>query len=219
MFPKKQLCELTYCAEVNIPNKNAGTAPQIFRLNSIFDPDYTSTGHQPRGHDQWATIYDKYCVIGCKAIVEPLYGSIVNAPSTLYGYVDDDPTSDGFEVADIIELGMPKTKTQYLILGQDGDRGAVSRQVKKMVFNVGMKKFFGLSKSTQIMNSQAVGLAETAVNPYGLAADFGANPAKECYLKLHCDNLNYLAETPVIKARVTLKYIVAVYDPKEVGSS
>ena len=219
MFPKKQLCELTYCDEIVIPNRGAGSAPYKLMLNSIYDPDVTATGHQPRGHDQWSNIYDKYCVIGCKAIVEPLYGSIINTASTLFGYVDDDSTTDGYEVADIVELGMPKSSHQYLVLGQDGDRSAVSRRVKKMVFNVSMKKFFGLSKNTQIMNPQAVGLAETAANPYGLAADFGSNPAKGCYLKLHADDTNFTVERPVIKCRVTLKFIVAVYDPKEVGYS
>lgn len=219
MFPRKQLCELTYCDEIVVPNRGAGSAPYKFMLNSIYDPDVTATGHQPRGHDQWANIYDKYCVVGCKAIIEPLYGSIINTGTTLFGYVDDDSTTDGFEVADIVELGMPRSKHQYLTIGQDGDRGAVSRRVKKMVFNVGMKKFFGLSKHTQIMNAQAVGLAETAVNPYGLAADFGASPAKGCYLKIHADNQNYAVDTPVVKCRVTLKFICAVYDPKEVAAS
>ena len=34
-----------------------------FRLNSIFDPDQTSTGHQPMGRDTWAGIYKYYRVI------------------------------------------------------------------------------------------------------------------------------------------------------------
>lgn len=32
------------------------------RAGSLFDPDKTSGGHQPRGHDQWATLYKRYYV-------------------------------------------------------------------------------------------------------------------------------------------------------------
>jgi len=48
---------LTYVS--GIPNEYQ------FRLNSIFDPNYTGAGHQPLGHDQLATIYGRYRVFGC----------------------------------------------------------------------------------------------------------------------------------------------------------
>lgn len=41
----------------------AGTATdRVFKLNSIFDPDHTGTGHQPLGRDQWALLYSHYRV-------------------------------------------------------------------------------------------------------------------------------------------------------------
>jgi hypothetical protein len=39
---------------------------QIFRMNSIFDPDQTGTGHQPMMRDLWASQYDYYTVISCQ---------------------------------------------------------------------------------------------------------------------------------------------------------
>lgn len=33
-----------------------------FRLNSLFDPDFTGTGHQPYGFDQLTAIYSRYRV-------------------------------------------------------------------------------------------------------------------------------------------------------------
>lgn len=35
-----------------------------FRLNSIFDPNFSGTGHQPMGHDQLIELYNKYHVYG-----------------------------------------------------------------------------------------------------------------------------------------------------------
>lgn len=34
-----------------------------FRLNSLFDPDFTGTGAQPTGFDQWMALYDRYRVL------------------------------------------------------------------------------------------------------------------------------------------------------------
>ncbi len=51
------------------PTTNTGTFNQ-FRLNSIFDPDASNTGHQPYGHDTLAALYNKYKVLRMKYQVE-----------------------------------------------------------------------------------------------------------------------------------------------------
>ena len=45
-------------------NGSAG-GTQFFRMNSIFDPDQTGTGHQPIMRDLWASQYDYYAVLQC----------------------------------------------------------------------------------------------------------------------------------------------------------
>lgn len=42
----------------------------VFRTNSIYDPDQTSGGHQPMYHDQWANIYKSYEVISSRIVVK-----------------------------------------------------------------------------------------------------------------------------------------------------
>jgi len=46
------------------------------RANSIFDPQYSVGGHQPRGHDQWALQYGQYLVHG-------LAYEVIHRPSAL----------------------------------------------------------------------------------------------------------------------------------------
>lgn len=107
---------------------------QIFRANSLNDPDFTGVGIQPRFYDQITAIYDKYLVMGCKMRVEvinqsttvPARVGIVFSdvdPSTLtffdiqesrYGKTFVVGTADGFGT---------RTKTMYMpmkkMLGQN----------------------------------------------------------------------------------------------------
>lgn len=41
-----------------------------FRANSIYDPDLTGVGHQPRYHDQWSNFYERYMVVGSNITVK-----------------------------------------------------------------------------------------------------------------------------------------------------
>lgn len=53
----------------------------VFRGNSLFDPDYTSTGHQPYGFDQYASLYANYYVAGSKIKITPQ--DTVGAPTMI----------------------------------------------------------------------------------------------------------------------------------------
>lgn len=218
-FPKKQLVELTYADDIVIPNKAAGSAPYKFRMNSIADPDFTGVGHQPRGHDQFAGIYQKYCVIGAKARIELLYSGDQSTESTVFGYVDDDDTSDGYSVNELIELGMPKTTHQFVVIGGGTNNHAIGgRRYRNLNFKVGMKKFFGIGKNDNVINAQALGAGESTA-PSDLAAAFGSNPVKQAFLKLHVDGPSHDGHVGGIKARITIKYMCVLFDPREVSSS
>lgn len=41
-----------------------------FRANSLYDPDYTYTGHQPLCYDQWTAFYNHYRVTGAKITIK-----------------------------------------------------------------------------------------------------------------------------------------------------
>lgn len=41
-----------------------GVLDQVFRANSLFDPDRTGAGTQPRGFDQFTPLYARYRVLG-----------------------------------------------------------------------------------------------------------------------------------------------------------
>ena len=222
-FPKSMAVKLTYCDVITVPNTDTGTAAYRFRLNSIFDPDYTGGGHQPRGHDQWASIYSKYCVIGAKVKVEPIYSSsgtgAGNTEVTIKGYIDDDITGPNYSAEDIIELGLLGSKCQVLTIGANPH--GFERKLKNMYFKFGTKKFFGVSKNEQIINAVGLGMGESTslTGMQHVGALFGTNPVKPAYLRLGCCGPAHDAQTATVAARVTIEYSVIVHSPKEVGES
>jgi len=63
-----------------LSSAGASYAGNIFRLNSIYDPDESGVGHQPYGHDTLAPLFNLYRVLKTKIVVE--YQPEV--PSTAY---------------------------------------------------------------------------------------------------------------------------------------
>jgi len=58
---------LNYSDKFNITGGLGGSvAVYIFRMNSFFDPDFTSGGHQPLGYDQFSPLFERYCVTSVK---------------------------------------------------------------------------------------------------------------------------------------------------------
>jgi len=65
-FPDRLRCKLAY-SETGVRSSaipGTYTIGQRWRLGSLFDPDQTGTGSQPRFYDQLTPIYDKYRVDG-----------------------------------------------------------------------------------------------------------------------------------------------------------
>lgn len=56
-----------YADSINVGTiAGGGWSYWAFRLNSIFDPDSSGSGHQPYGHDAMAGIYNRYRVYTCE---------------------------------------------------------------------------------------------------------------------------------------------------------
>lgn len=65
-FPDRLRTNLVYGDVLTLTSTAGSRAVNTFRLNSLFDPDYTQTGHQPQWYDQYTAIYGQYRVLGAK---------------------------------------------------------------------------------------------------------------------------------------------------------
>ena len=69
-FPQRIITKLRYSDAFNQSTAGGAISDQVFRMNSVFDPDFTNLGHQPMWHDNYTSIYTYYRVHGSKLTVE-----------------------------------------------------------------------------------------------------------------------------------------------------
>lgn len=65
LFPTKTTRRLRYNDDVPISSTGGVMSAYIFSANGMFDPNITSTGHQPMGFDQMMLSYEHYHVYRC----------------------------------------------------------------------------------------------------------------------------------------------------------
>jgi hypothetical protein len=76
VIANRYLTKLVYSDSFNLSNAVGSTAWQQFRINDLFDPDFTGGGHQPMGFDQFCpTLFSRFVVTGCKVVVEGRFRS------------------------------------------------------------------------------------------------------------------------------------------------
>lgn len=61
-FPNTKTVALRYVENITLDGGSGSTAVNVFRVNSIYDPNYTGVGHQPMFRDNYAAIYEDYRV-------------------------------------------------------------------------------------------------------------------------------------------------------------
>lgn len=105
-----------------------GNSIQQFRINSIFDPDYTGVGSQPMGRDEYAAFYERYTVYAAKIDIDvislneaTLFATVVSTDSTFPATLEEiDENKYGRTLS--CRVGIPNRISYY----------------------IDMKKFFGL---------------------------------------------------------------------------
>lgn len=68
-FARDLYVKLKYNMRTNMIGGSGVIPSYVFRGNDIYDPDFTGTGGQPLGFDQYITIYNKWTVMGSKCKV------------------------------------------------------------------------------------------------------------------------------------------------------
>lgn len=92
-FPKTLKMTHRYCEVFSLANTAGAIGTHVFSANGMFDPDITSTGHQPYYFDQLTGIYNHYTVIASKLRLTCMNASAIGNPSLVNVYLDDNAAS------------------------------------------------------------------------------------------------------------------------------
>lgn len=201
-FPAFKYCKLTYSQRFTLTAGTAGIigTEQVFRLNSLYDPDFTGTGHQPYLFDQVAALYRKYIVSGCKIRATFTDPGVSGTTGTYcYAMLQASGGSDTLTGSDQDYIReQPLTWSKFI--SDTGNQKAVLNQY------VSMPKLEGL---TRIQWG-----AEVAT--YG--ASVGANPSRTPYLRVAIGSDTGAANASCT-VRVDLQYYCKFYDRESAPQS
>lgn len=112
----RMMCKLKYADVKTLTSTTGSVATHQFAINDLFDPDYTGTGHQPLYFDEYAAIYNKYKVFGCKYKIMIL-SKTDDVNGMLSINASDDSTTPVSSATEFMEQGNAR---QAVVSGQEG---------------------------------------------------------------------------------------------------
>lgn len=186
-IPARQIVKMKYADNINTA---VGTAFNYkFNLNSIFDPNFTGTGHQPYGHDQLQALYNRYRVISCSYVITAYSG----ATGICYGVMPANEAVTFTTLAELRENPRARFITQY--------PGGSTTMLKGKVY---IPSLVGRNKSQYMADDR-------------YQAIFGASPQEQAVLNV--TGLDLAEVGVSVNWTITLEYTVEVFDVKPLGQS
>ena len=218
-FPQTMRTSLRYCDSFDIHPTSSTPAIKTFRANGLYDPDFSTGGHQPRGFDQFCDVFKKYTVKGAKISVvfsyegyhhpvattstgNPLQQITVtesNVPSVpaVVGLVR--PSVEATPATGNIWLQQEIDKSKWITMSPQSGPGAVSHRT-------GVVDFFG---------------KDFLVGADGYTGTSSSDPTNQVYFHIMTglQHDNYSIGAVQVRANVTITYDVVWTEPKPLPAS
>lgn len=191
-FPQQMKVTMAYYDTHEISLSSGLANDYMYRLNSIYDPNITSVGHQPQGHDQWNQFYNRYRVDSVIAEVT-------------WPYV----TADGASINCVILANNSVTPITLATvanespLGKSGDFTTGSKPLK-LRRRYDLAVINGVSRTKYLTDDT-------------FSAVFGGNPNEN--LTLHVITSQVSPTADAFGFTIKLLYEVTMFDPITLGVS
>lgn len=168
-FASEFVCKFRYAELVTLATTSSVNTASTYsyRLNSLYDPNYTGTGHQPYQFDQLTPIYNNYIVYrtGFKVTFRADFTTNgVFAGASVFADTNVTDSASGKTLSELREKAVTQVRP---IATQDNRQNYTSLQAL-----VEMHRVFGLSKVAY----------EGELDQYG--AVYNASPSRTAYLEL-----------------------------------
>ncbi len=189
---RERRAALTYFDIADIGTSSGSLGQWVFRANSVFDPDFTFTGHQPMLYDQIAPMYQFYKVVAVK--VHYSCGlAIYSNPVGLLNVATYNLTPPN-QMGELVEFSRrPPIRI--------GAFDSISRS-----FTVRIATVLGLKEEEYVENAKY----NTAV---------GSNPAENAFLAFSVGKGSITGGDTLTTIQVTMEFQVIFFTPKDPGQS
>jgi hypothetical protein len=186
VFPARTFRRHRYGTYISLAGTSGAVASYVFSANGMFDPDITSTGHQPMGFDQLILSYNHYTVVGAR-LTATFHN---NATTTPNACVSVNGSVTPVTVAtDLIEVGM----NNHTVLGQPTG----SDSVKTLEAKVSIKKFEGVDDPLDVID---------------LRGSAAANPAEQTYFHVQTWDSNLVTTSTIVE--VIIEFAAVWTEPR-----
>lgn len=200
---KRQRSMLYYESGLSIDPPATGNAspPYIYSANGMFDPNVTSTGHQPLGFDQMMQLYDQYTVVNSSITVNFIFS---DSPVRVAVMLSPDNTAFT-NPAQIMENGLVKTMA---LTGLSSRNSNTNLRVPQLKLGCNVASYFGRKTLNELLDDTS------------LTGTVAANPLEQVYFEIYAWQLNSDgSDAGTVAFDILLDYDVIFWEPKKLIES
>lgn len=217
-FPNSKTVALRYVEDITLnPGDSPSLSVNVWRVNNLYDPNYTGAGHQPMYFDNYAAIYSKYRVNRATITFVALDTHKVNVYAT--------NQTAGTTTSDTQYYANNEKAVRMFILRDDevndftsgnGIDTLIEEGNTNMVWRYAPQNTSGrMPKLT--MAAYPKSLLKCPYNDNGLSADTSGGPSKECYFITGVDSFPN-SNADIMSFQVIITYNVTFFDLKKAQS-
>ncbi len=193
LFPLLFKTKLNYNTNITVTSGAASAGSYVFSANGLYDPDITSTGHQPAGFDQIMLSYEHYC--GTYARIHVIAANFSGTYPTYFSIQKNAGSTPTTNYEQIIEDGT----IRWACLAPKPNAG----HIKKLTLDIDIAKFQG---------------RKILVDDTDLQGSVAANPTEQSYFIIQCWNPADVT-TVSINAQVSIEYFAIFSEPRRLSQS
>lgn len=191
-LPLRAIVKHRYVETVAMTSTAGSFAYHNWCINGMYDPNITSTGHQPFAFDTFSGLYDHYIILGSRITCEVI-GTESNAtPARVGMYINDDSVLS----VSTIDAAAEQTLARVQTLGSGGDSKVLCS------LNYSAPKRYGVGYQ----------------NMDNLQGTSAANPTERTNATLVYQSADMISSTSA-QCTVTIEYIALWREPKDIAQS
>lgn len=189
-FAQRYITKMKYAETIFI---NA-SGPQAYRwrLNGLYDPNYSGTGHQPHGYDTLSTIYNRYRVIKAS------YNITGVDQSGQYIVICSLPANEQVNALSLSEM---RENPRARFITQ-----APQAHLKTLKGSISIPSLVGRNKAQYMADDR-------------YQAQVGSDPSEMALLNVYVQRLDEGTNTLNVPIQVTITYTVEWFDVKNLAQS